>query len=207
MDLHAFWNLPRSTTPKTWYEEIVPVVPLVLPAIDVPWPVVYHVDGSGGGSWTVTVAAGRAQVAVGGHDAPIAQVRMRRSDLRELVGGFLRDRLRDAVDRLGVGLDLAGMGAPAIETARLKRLADLSGSVGIEVRDRRLGDSARFVVTFGSGDPAWETPTTELTIEAGHLVEWIVGRVHPRQILTGGRLRLAGEVALPTRALGLLLGD
>jgi len=206
-DLDTLWNLPRSTSPQRWYEEIVPDLPLVVPAIDVPWPVAYHVDGSGGGIWTATVAQGRVQVVAGLQGTPIVQLRMGRSDLRELLSGFLRDRLRLAVERLGVGLDLHGLPAPSFNPARLERLAELHGSIGIEIRERRLGDSARFVVTFGAGAPAWESPTTQLTIDADELVEWIVRRVHPRQILMSGRVRLVGEVALPTRALGLLLGD
>ncbi len=205
MDAEAFWSLKRTTAPQVVFETIVPTLPVKLPSLTVARPVNVHILGAGGGVWATQLVDGRTHVTPGSASNAICQVAFDKRHLREIVGGALRDRGLTIMARLGRARQLPDLSRLAFDPVKAVRCADLVGSVAINVHDRALGDTYRYVITFGTGAPDYDTATTTLTIDADEAIEWIVNRVSPKQLLKAKGVRIEGDLSLPLKALQQLL--
>ncbi len=205
MDAAEFWSLKRTTAPKKLFEQIVPNLPVPLPPVTVPLPVNVHVLGPGGGVWASQLVDGVNVVTPGPADNAICQVALHKKHLREIVGGALRDRGVTVMSRLGRAGQLPNLSRVPLDPARAVSVQKLTGSVALNVRDRELGDTYRYVFTFGNAAPDYDTATTTVTIDADEAVEWIVNKVHPKQLLKARGVRIEGDLSLPVKALQALL--
>lgn len=205
MNAAEFWDLPRGTRPSALMMEIVPSSPVKLPAASISLPSNVVVRGAGGGTWFGRLVDGKIAMAEGAQHPALCSVTLERNTLREFIAGALRDRGLKIMERLGRPKAIPDLSRLPVREDRAQALAKLQGSIAIEVVDRDFGETHRIVVTFGDAAPAFETATTTVRIDADEAVEWIATRADPRAILKGGRVRVEGDLALPTRALALLL--
>jgi len=205
MDADAFWSIKRTTAPKKLFEQIVPVLPIALPAVTVPQPVNVHVLGPGGGVWATQLVAGRTVVTPGAASNAICQIALHKRHLREIVGGAVRERALKIMARLGRARQVPDLSRLPIDPEKAVKVGALQGSVALVVRDREFDDSYRYVVTFGTGEPSYDTATTTVTIDADEAIGWVVDQVSPKQLLKAKGVRIEGDLSLPLKALQLLL--
>lgn len=200
-----FFTIPRSTKPADFFERILPALPLRLPPISLdPW--VYHVQGAGGGVWSIAIEQGKVVVTRGEAQKPAGHTVTTSAALREAVAGALRDRLAQVLQKQGRPLQIPDLTGLPLDPARARALAQVGGSLAIEIGDRTFGDRYRFVVTLGPGPAAWEQATTTLEVDADDLAALAATRTPPMKVLVSGKLRIKGDADLPARALAAVLG-
>ena len=107
--------------------------------------------------------------------------------------------------RLGRPRQIPDLSDAPLDPAKVVRVGELQGSVALNILDPAFGDTYRYVVTFGSGEPDYETATTTLTINADEAVGWVVDQISPKQLLRAKGVRIEGDLSLPLRAIQLLL--
>ncbi|MEY3012259.1 MAG: hypothetical protein RIT45_994 [Pseudomonadota bacterium] len=205
MQAEAFWDLPRSTRPEKLFLEIVPTSPVRLPKATLSLPTNVEVCGTGGGTWSGRLVDGAIEMREGAQHPALCSVVLERGTLREAIAGALRDRALTVMERLGKPRAIPNLSRLPVREDRAVALARLQGSIAIEIADRSFGEVHRVVVTFGDAPPQFEQATTTVRVDADEVVEWIATRADPRAILRGGRVRVEGDLTLPTRALALLL--
>jgi hypothetical protein len=205
MTAEEFWDLPRSTRPELIFGEIAENLPVKLPLATLARPMTFHIRGVGGGIWSGRLVKGRLEMAAGAATNAICSVSMERTTLRELVAGAMRDRGLEVMMRLGRPRGIPDLSRLPVRDDRADAIARLMGSVALELVDRGFGETHRVVFTFGGGAPAWETATTTVRVDLDEVVGWITSRADPRAILKGGHVRVSGDLALPARALALVL--
>jgi hypothetical protein len=206
MSTDAFFSLPRTIKPADWFERVLPGLPLQLPAGSVPAATVYHIAGSGGGTWSVRLTAGKLEVAAGMPWPVAVQTSLTAAHLREVLAGALRDRLGDVLKKHGKPLAIPDLRGLPVDPAKVDAVAKLTGSVALVLHDRELDDSYRFVWTFGSGPAAYDKASCTLEVDADDCKALLIARTPPLQLLASGKFRVAGDTGLPMRALGALLG-
>jgi hypothetical protein len=201
----AFFALPRTTRPADWFERILPTLPLKLPRISLDHAIVYHIHGTGGGTWSVRLHEGQL-VAMAG-TAPIvgAQVSMSSAHFREALTGALRERIRGVLLKQKRPVALPDLTHMPHDPARVAAVAALGGSIALQISDREYGDTYRYVFTFGGGPAAFEQASSTVEVDADDLAALAVARTPPLQVMVSGKLRIRGDADLPQRALGLLL--
>ena len=207
MDARTFWTLKRTTSPQNVFEKIVPALPDIFPVVTIACPVNIHVLGVGGGIWSVQLIEGRLVVRRGAADDALCQVAMERKHLREVVGGALRDAGLRVMAELGRPGQLPDLKQVPVEPQKWLQLAELGGSVAIEIEDRQFRDTYRYVITFGGGAPDYERTTTSLRFDLEQMVRWSAQGQRPVTVLRGGRIRIEGDLALAIRAVRMAFGD
>jgi hypothetical protein len=197
-----FFSLPRTIHPNEWFEQVMPKLPLKLPPVTIPHSVTYHVIGPGGGVWSLRLVDGKIVCKTGWADTVTLQVAMTVPHLREATVGVLRERFVEFTKRAGRPVELPDLSRAPFDSARADALADVGGALALDVVDRRFSDRYRYVFTFGPGTASFETASTIVELDADELVQLVVDRGNPWQLLTGGRLRVVrGNADLPVRAL------
>jgi len=201
-------TLPRSTSPKAFFETLLPAAFAEASPPDVTSrdPLVVHVCGPGGGAWSLTLEAGKLAVTPGASPGAVLQLSMTTAHFREAVAGVLRDRAVAAAQMTGAAGRSVRLGRLVLPPDRLARVKALSGDIALELRDRDLDDTYRYVITLGGAAPKLDAPKTTVTVDADDLVALVVARVPPQQALLGGRVRMAGDMNLPMQVVGALLG-
>ena len=106
--------------------------------------------------------------------------------------------------KLGKARQIPDLSRAPLDPARVVKVASLEGSIAVNVKDRGYGDTYRYVVTFGSGAPDYDTATTTVTVDADEAIDWVVKRIEPKQLLKAKGVRIEGDLTLPLRALQLL---
>ena len=207
MDAETFWSLPRSTKPRAVLEEILPQIPALAGTFTLDLPATVHVLGAGGGTWTVQVVDGMSVVTPGEAAEVVARVSFTRAHLREIVGGALRERGLEVMRRLGKPRQLPDLSALPIDPSRLAAVAAIDGSIAIEVHDRPMRDSYRFVISLGSGPAQYDSATTTVHVDADEVVEQVVAGASIAALLKGTRVKMEGELALPLKALRAAFGN
>ena len=207
MDAQTFWSLKRTTSPQRLFEEVVPALPDIFPVVTIARPVNVHILGPGGGVWSVQLVDGRLVVGRGGAGDALCQIAMDRKHLREVVGGALRDAGLRVMAELGRPRQLTNLKRLTVESDRWVQLAELSGSVAIEIEDRRLRDRYRYVITFGCGSPDYERTRTSLRFDLDQLVLWSAQQQRPVTVMRGGRIRIEGDLSLAIKAVRMAFGD
>lgn len=206
MDARTFWSLPRRLTPERLFGEIVPQLPDILPPLTVPRPTNVHVVGVGGGVWALQLVGGRLHAQAATAPNALCQIACDRGAFRAIIGGALRDRGLEVMERLGRGGQLPDLRRLPVDLERLEAISGLAGSVAIEVEDRAMREVHRFVITFGSGQPDLDSATTTVRFDVDDWVGWAAERRPPIGVLRSGRVRVSGDISLPVRALRALLG-
>ena len=206
MDAATFWSLPRSARPRSVMEEILPTIPPLAGVFTLDLPSSVHVIGGGGGEWTVQIVDGLSVVDAGAADEVAVRVSLTRSHLREVVGGALRDRGVALMKRLGKPSAFPDLTILPIDPSRLDAVAALDGSIAIEVHDRDMRDSYRFVISFGSGPAQYDDVTTTVHVDADEVVDQLVAGASMSALLKGSRVRIEGDLGLPLAALRAAFG-
>ena len=206
IDAETFWSLPRSTKPRALFEEILPEIPALAGVFTIKTPTSVHVLGSGGGEWSVSIVDGRAVITPGAAEKVITRVSFSRRHLREVVGGALHDRGLKLMERLGKPRAFPDLSVFPVDPSRVEAVAATSGSIAIEVHDRDMRESYRFVISFGSGPPAYDTAVTTVHVDADEVLEQVASGASIAALLKGTRARLEGDIALPLRALRAAFG-
>lgn len=201
-----FFSLPRYVHPREWFETILPALPLRLPAITIPHAITYHVMGPGGGVWSVQLVDGHLQTREGWAERTAVQVAMTVPHLREALTGALRNRFADALRGAGRPLVLPDLTTLPVDAARMQALSSVVGTLAVDVVDRKFSDKYRYVFTFGSHMAAFDTASTTLEIDADDLVQLLLERGSPWQLLKGPRVRIKGDMDRPAEVLRALLG-
>lgn len=206
IDAETFWSLPRSTKPRVLLEEILPEIPALAGVFSIDVPSSVHVLGSGGGEWSVLIVDGRAVVTPGVADQVITRVSFSRRHLREVVGGALHERGLKLMERLGKPRAFPDLSVFPIDPSRVQAVAATSGSIAIEVHDRDMRESYRFVISFGSGPPVYDTATTTVHVDVDEVLEQISSGASIASLLKGTRARLEGDISLPLKVLHAAFG-
>lgn len=206
IDAETFWTLPRGSKPATLFTEILPQIPPLAGIFTLNVPSSVHVLGSGGGEWSVSIADGVAVVEEGAAADVVTRVSLSRKHLREVVGGALRERGVALMKRLGKPGAFPDLTILPVDPSRLTAVAAIGGSIAIEVHDRDVRDSYRFVVSFGSGPAQYDNATTTVHIDADEVVDQVVAGASISALLKGSRVRVEGDLGLPLRALRAAFG-
>jgi len=202
-----FFALPRTTRAVDWYGRILPALPLRLPAVSLLHRAVVHVDGPGGGSWSLGLDRGRVRVDAGVHGPIAAQYSMSAAHFREAHFGALRDRVRGVLARLGLPLELPDGSTLKVPVDGIARVAALSGSIALAIHDRHVADVYRYHLTLGAAAPDLTRPTATIAVDLDDLAALAAAKVPPFKVLASGKLQIGGDVGLPMRALAALLGQ
>ncbi len=206
MDAQRFWSLSRRLKPAIVFTEVLADLPDILPDVTVSRSINAHVRGNGGGVWALRLVGGRCEVVPGGVTDALCQISCERSAFKEVIGGALRDRALKVMAAVGRPGQLPDLRRLPVEVERIEAIGSISGSVAIEVEDRDMREVHRFVVTFGSGPPEFETATTTVRYDVDEWVNWTAQRRPPIGVLRSGKVRISGDLSLPVRALRALLG-
>ena len=199
----AYFSLPRSLKPAAFFAQL-PTLGLRLPAITLPDHVVYHVQGVG--AWSVGLVNGALVVHAGVVGPVGVQVSMTEPHFREAVSGALRERAIEILKRQKQPIEVPDLRALPVDIAKLQAAAAVGGSLALVIRDREYDDRYRYVVTLGAGPAAYATATTTIEVDADDLVALGAARTPPMSVLVSGKLRIAGDGALPGRILRAMLG-
>ena len=198
-----FFALPRATKAPVFFEQILPGLALRLPPVTLPDRVVYHVHGAG--VWSVGLEAGRLVVTAGVHGPIGMQLSMTEAHFREGLTGALRERHLAVLKKWGRPAELADFSRLRPNVARLRAAIAVGGSLAFVLDDREYADRYRYVLTVGPGPAAWQTADVTIEVDLDDLAALAAARTPPMKVLVSGKLRLAGDVALPGRLLGALL--
>ncbi|GEM_PF-3590673 len=206
IDAETFWSLPRSTKPRKAFEEILPNLPALLPDLTIDGSFSFHVCGSGGGEWSGTVTNGLWTVVAGAADDALVRISLTRRHLREVIGGALRERGLTVMKRLGKPRQFPDLGVLPIDPARAPDVAKIPGSIAVEIHDRDVRESYRFVLSFGNGPAVYDNATTTLHVDADEIVEQALAGASMAALIKGSRVRIEGDISLPLRALQVAFG-
>ncbi|HAN31922.1 MAG TPA: hypothetical protein DCQ06_10030 [Myxococcales bacterium] len=202
MDAQEFWSVKRSTRPRVVMEELLEKIPLRLPNITLQQGVNVHVPGQG--QWTVSLKRGRPQVSVGAaHDA-LGQLVVQRRTFREVVSGAIRDRALEVMLQLGRPRQLPDFSHIKVDLSRLRKCADLDGSIALEIYDKEFDETYRLIWIFGSTTEIDTEVTTTVRVGIDTPVQWIVQGQDPLHLMNSSDVRVEGELSLPVRALRIL---
>ncbi|MBI5608879.1 MAG: SCP2 sterol-binding domain-containing protein [Deltaproteobacteria bacterium] len=196
-----YFELSRTTRPADWFERILPSLPLRLPDTSLDYWSVYHVDGVG--SWSVGLQGGKVAVRKGVAEPVGVQIRMTAGHFREAMFGAVRDRLAEVLTRLGKPRALPDLARLAIDPRQVAATVAVGGHLAVVLRDRAMGDEYQFAITIG-GEPAGP-PTTTIVADLDDLVTLAAARTPPHKLLTGGKLRISGDLDRPAKLLTALL--
>lgn len=201
-----FFDLPRTIRPADWFDRVLVGLPLRLPPVTLPSWSVYHIHGVGGGSWSVRIEHGQV-VARPGVVTPVGvQTSMTVAHFREAIGGALRERLGTVLTHLGKPLALPDLSGAPIDVARLVAAQAVGGSIAIVLRDRKMSDAYRYVLTLGGGPTSLERADATVETDIDDLATLLGARTPPLKLLTSGKLRITGDLDLPMRALTAVVG-
>lgn len=201
----AYFSLPRTTRAGDWFEKILPTLPLRLPpGAETPWTAV-HVDGLGGGCWSLRLHAGRLEVVRGAVAGVWLQWSMSAPHFREALAGALRDRTATGLRKLGMAVAIPDFSAAPLQRLGWSALQGLQGSMAFCLADRQMADTYRYVLTLGAGAPARERADAQIDVDLDDLLALAVARTPPLKLLASGKLRVAGKAELPMQALTALL--
>ncbi|MBM4341877.1 MAG: SCP2 sterol-binding domain-containing protein [Deltaproteobacteria bacterium] len=202
----TYFALPRATRPADWFGRILPGLPLRLPPISLSHSAVFHITGPVGGTWTQQLLAGRLVVSPGVVGPVATQTTVTAAHFRELLFGAVRDRHVQVLHKLGLPVAIPDVSRVPVDPARVAALANLRGTLAIDLYDRHLDDTYRIAITFGGGPTAHAAPDTVVETDLDDLATLVAARTPPLQLLTSGKLRIRGDADLPVRALTTALG-
>jgi len=156
------------------------------------------VDGAGGGRHALNVSAGRMEAADAPAHPPFLTIRHEAGDLEAL--------RREAGDSTLAFLGgLAGLaGEMRLTTSRIENLADLAGSIAIEIE----GDPGfRVWLHFGK-EMLPDAPACTIRVDSDTYRELRRGELPPHQAFLSGRVRVEGDLDLGIQlALAALAPD
>ncbi len=198
-----YFEVSRTTRPADWFERILPSLALRLPNTSLDYWSVYHIDGVG--SWSVGLQGGKVAVKKGLAEPVGVQIRMSAGHFREAMFGALRDRLAEVLKRLGKPQALPDASRLVIDAKQIAATVAVGGNLAVVLRDRRMGDEYQFAMTIGAA-PAGP-PTTTIVADLDDLVALAVARTPPHKLLTGGKLRISGDLDRPAKLLTALLAS
>lgn len=201
----AYFSLPRTTRAGDWFEKIMPALALRLPVgAETPWTAV-HVQGVGGGSWSLRLHAGKLEVMRGTVAGTWLHWSMSAAHFREALAGALRDRSAAGLRQLGLPLEIPDLSRAPLQRLGWGKLQALRGSIAFALADRQMADSYRYVLTLGPAPAALESADAQIDADLDDLLALAVARTPPLKLLASGKLRVAGKTELPMQALTALL--
>lgn len=201
----AYFSLPRTTRAGDWFEKILPSMTLSLPAgAETPWTAV-HVQGVGGGTWSLRLHAGKVEVVRGAVAGVWLQWSMTAGHFREALAGALRDRTAAGLQKLGMALAIPDLRRAPLDRLGWQKLEALRGSIAFSLADRQMADTYRYVLTLGPGTPSLERADAQIDADLDDLLALAVARTPPLKLLASGKLRVAGKAELPMQALTALI--
>jgi hypothetical protein len=198
-----YFAIARTTRPADWFERILPALPLRLPNATIDYWSVYHVAGAG--SWSVGLQGGKVVVHKGIEKPIGVQISMSAGHFREAMFGALRDKLGDVLTRLGKPKVLPDLSRLAIDQRQLAATVGVGGVLAVVVRDRAVDDEYAFLITIGDQPAGQQAPTTTIVADLDDLVALAAARTPPHKLLTGGKLRISGDLDRPAKLLSALL--
>lgn len=202
-------TLPRSTPIQTFFEEIIveelAAIPMRADATN--RPAVFHIEGGGGGTWSLRNEGGATVVETGDSEEALIQFSVSSEDFKELVYGSVRDRLKEA---LGSAEELTSPHALKLFSMLMLTEGEaetftqsLSGDLQIQVDDPDEMLQYTLTITFGAETPNLSAPRTQLFIAVDDWIEMVGGRVHPQQAFMQGKIRMDGDLSLPMTLMSL----
>jgi hypothetical protein len=200
------WSLRRSTRPAAAFEDILPRVGLRFPLEAVDVPTALTIEGEG--TWTLSVSGGRAHASEGRSDDAHLHIAMTRGTWKAAVGGRLRDATRQVVEPLGWLDAWPATDSWVLDAEQAAALRLVEGVLACVVRDRDYAEDHRFVLGLGRTVDAQTPADVSLTIDLDPLAAFAASRPGPRELrrlVTGGDVRVDGDLALPSRLLAAVL--
>jgi hypothetical protein len=145
-----------------------------------------EVEGEGGGTFFLNVAAGRLTPGDAPAHAPFLTLRQERASFEQ----FAAEVGDSALGFLGA---LSGLGGEMrLTRARVDLLAGLAGCVRFEVR----GEGGFTLLTqFGAG-PGPAAPTTSITVDREAYRALRAGELNPQEAFLGGQIQVEGDLQL-----------
>jgi hypothetical protein len=203
-------TLPRATTAKQFFEEILPgeLAQVPIPADCGSDRAQFTITGPTGGAWSVGVVGGRADVAAGVALGAPFHVTISDVDARELLLGSVRDRLyaavggAAAVEKHYTPKNLTRLFLPAHKVAQIKALR---GDIQLEIEDDEEMSSYVLTLTIGGGAPNLLAPATKVKIEVNDWLAIATRKMDTQQAFMAGKLQMQGDIALPMGLMGIFL--
>jgi hypothetical protein len=145
-----------------------------------------EIEGEGGGSFFLNVAAGRLEPGDAAAHPPFLTLRLTRASFER----FAAEVGDSALGFLGA---LSGLAHEMrLTRARVDLLAGLAGSVRFEVR----GEGGFALLTqFGAGPPP-AAPTTSITVDREAYRALRAGELNPQEAFLGGQIQVEGDLQL-----------
>jgi hypothetical protein len=145
-----------------------------------------EIEGEGGGSFFLNVAAGRLEPGDTAAHPPFLTLRLTRASFER----FAAEVGDSALGFLGA---LSGLAHEMrLTRARVDLLAGLAGSVRFELR----GEGGFVLLThFGSGPPP-AAPTTSITVDRDAYRALRAGELNPQEAFLGGQIQVEGDLQL-----------
>lgn len=192
-------KLPSDITPAAFFallEEALASEPA--PADASPEKLQAHLEGDGGGSWTIGFDGGRLACAAGVAESPPLQISLTVDDWRAFVAG----RVRDAVGaRIDVGFDASQAAKLYRITHKTEQVKAFSGNLQVIVEDKSQSSDHKLTLTFGGGTPNAGAPDTTVAVDLDDFVSLAAGELNAQQAFFMGKIRLDGDMNL---AMGLM---
>ena len=174
--------LPDTVTPAQFFEELLPMgfatqqAAAAAPPPDV--TLQYHIEGDGGGAWTVRIESGKMAVTRGQIEAP-------------LTVSLHVEAWRDAVlGRNGAVLSLVVPEGRAGRPENAQRMNALKGTMALEL-SRDGADPFKLEMRFNNAPQ----PRTTMKMKIADYIAMQAGKLNGQEAFMTGKLRVEGDLA------------
>lgn len=171
--------IPDTITPAQFFEVLLPMG-FAAQQADPPSPDVtlqYHVEGEGGGAWTVRIESGKMSVSAGQVEAPLTVT-------------LHIEAFRDAVlGRNGAALSLVVPEGRAGRPENAQRMQALKGTMALELA-REGADPFKLEMRFNNA----AQPRTTMKMKIADYIAMQAGRLNGQEAFMSGKLRVEGDL-------------
>jgi putative sterol carrier protein len=188
------FEIPKGTTLRSLVEEVVPAAHARLvpqSAGREPFTVAVEIEGSGGGSWVLTIDGAKMTVRAGEEKNVDARVRVRAADAQDFLDDWTG--AQRTVPKMMPQGDLVLVGDPRI----LKRVKMVQGAIELAIRDFSLtGDTRRVALSLALGGMAKKVePDPDVVIETSMqtYLRLLDAKLGPEEALADGDVTVRGK--------------
>ena len=193
-------NLPRDITPEQFFDEILPEIlgeiqEAGLPAGTGSERLQFHVTGDGACAVHIGLDAEKNfEIEYGTAAAPPIAVTTGANDLRSILAGDLRDKIKAATG--GVAIGPKQLRKSVMPDSKLQRIKALRGDIKMQIEDKEEGITYAYTLTLGGGTPNTTTPMCTVSLDVATLLEIVSGKQQAQQLFFAGKLKVLGDMTI-----------